>query len=94
MPDINLDSLELEKKVTLAEAYLVMFEFLETNWNGCWNTELGSVMSELSLWQNSEGRKRPIDAAVLPTFLKAYQKVASIEDPIKNYAGANVELKK
>ena len=94
MSEINIGSPELENKISLAEAYLIMFEFLETNWNGCWETELGSVMGELSLWQNPEGQKLPMDAAVLPTFLQAAKKVLATQDPIKNYSGADIALTK
>ena len=91
--DIVLNSPELKKTVTLAEAYLVMFEFLNTNWDGCWETELGSVMGELSLWNIGDGDKAPMDAAILSTFLRAYEQICSIDNPIKNYSNADIKFK-
>ena len=91
MPDLGLNSLEFEQNIKLRDAYLVMFEFLSRNWEGCWSTELGSVMGELGLLTKEEGSKWSADAAVLPTFLEAYRSVVAAQASEQGYIGADLE---
>ena len=92
MNGINLSSEEMDANVSLREAYLIMYQFLNSNWENCWETPLGAIMSELSLWEVEGGAKAPMDAAVLPTFVASAKLVTSEERDGRGYQTANVQL--
>lgn len=92
MSELNLNSPEFEEKISIKQAYLIMFQFLETNWEGCWETELGQILGELSLWSTHDGQPIPMDGAVLPTFLEAAAKVLTDENSPEGFRGADIKL--
>ncbi len=70
-----MENLTLDYKVSLKQAYLIMFEYLERYYNETGQPdEIGNLLGELSLWKTSEGRM-PIDGAVFPTWLSSAKKV-------------------
>ena len=89
---MNLNSQEFEEQISLKQAYLIMFHFLETNWQGCWETELGSILGELALWSTHDDQKAPMDAAVLPIFIEAAKKVIDDESTDRGYRNADIKL--
>lgn len=61
----------MESTVTLRQAYLVMFEFLEREWEHLDRPEvLGALLGNLALWGEPHGQGAPMDAAVFPEWLE------------------------
>ncbi len=70
----------METKVTLKQAYQVMFEFLDKEWRlrGKSKTDqLGEILGSLALWDTESGNKEPMDAAIFPQWLESAEKVLS-----------------
>ncbi|MBW0449989.1 hypothetical protein EN871_20215 [bacterium M00.F.Ca.ET.228.01.1.1] len=66
----------MESAVTVRQAYLVMFEFLELQWTRLGEPdELGGLLGNLALWDKSNGRGDPIDAAVFLEWLECAHRV-------------------
>ena len=93
MNELDLNSPEFDQSIRLGDAYLIMFEFLSKNWDGCWSTELGTVMSELSLVRNENDNKCPIDGAVLPMFLEVHKTVIQAGSSAQEYTNADLVIK-
>ncbi len=87
--DAVMDSRMRETPITLQQAYLAMFDFLEyycqLDPDG-----LGSVMGELSLAGGE--RPRPMSAAVFPRFVSSVVHVLEAEGGPEGYTGANLRL--
>lgn len=82
----------MESAVTLRQAYLVMFEFLELQWTRLGKPdELGGLLGSLALWDDSNGRGDPMDAAVFPEWLECAHRVLRDEQG-RGYAGADIRL--
>ena len=82
----------METSVTLRQAYLVMFEFLELQWARLGKPdELGGLLGNLALWDKSSGRGDPMDAAVFPEWLECAHRVLGDERG-RRYAGADIGL--
>lgn len=73
--DFGVSCPEMSEMISLRDAYLAMFDFLESHWEGCWNFELGEVLSTLALWDNTQGDQAPMDSAILPAWIEAVRKV-------------------
>ena len=72
----------METKVSLKQAYLIMFEFLDKEWElmGKSKTDqLGGILGNLALWDTQSGGKEPIDAAVFPQWLDSAETVLSAQ---------------
>ncbi|MBW0447396.1 hypothetical protein [Paraburkholderia phenoliruptrix] len=82
----------MESAVTLRQAYLVMFEFLELQWTRLDKPdELGALLGNLALWDRSNGQGVPMDAAVFPEWLECAHRVLRDEQG-GGYAGADISL--
>jgi len=89
-----MEDLTMESKVSLKEAYLIMFEYLDLYWEETGKPEeIGNVLSELSLWTSAEG-KQPIDASIFPQWLHCAKRVLEQEQSNEGYKKANIKLKK
>ncbi len=82
----------MESVVTLRQAYLVMFEFLEREWTRLDKPDaLGALLSNLALWGERNGKGGPMDAAVFPEWLECATRVLG-GDQLGGYANADVRL--
>ncbi|WP_321516012.1 hypothetical protein [Marinifilum fragile] len=89
-----MNKIDLETKISVRQAYLTMFEYLDNWWteNGKPNS-VGDVLSELQLWESEDGKK-PMDAAILPEWIKCVTKVLNEEDSTDGYNNADIKLTK
>lgn len=72
----------MNTKITLKEAYKIMFNFLDKEWESQGESktdQLGGILSNLSLWETESGNKEPIDASVFPKWLESAEIVLSNE---------------
>jgi hypothetical protein len=92
--DFGMSRAELDEKISVREAYLSMFEFLRTHWEGCGDYELGAILGTLSLWNNTRGGKAPMDSSILPDWLNSVRVVREAQKSEAGYRGADIELKK
>lgn len=92
--DFSLSRPEFDQPITIREAYLAMFDFLDKNWSGCLDYELGTILGTLSVWDTTEGEKAPMDVAILPEFLAAVERVRKAENGKDGYSGADIQFKK
>jgi hypothetical protein len=78
----------LNERISVRDAYLAMFVFLERYWERTGRSDdLGSLLGELALWQTESGGREPMDAAVLPEWLQCVASVVANQS-----AGAESEL--
>ena len=58
MSEPRIESISFETKVTLKEAYLIMFEYLRKDYELGHEEggEMGGMLSQLSLWDSDEGK--------------------------------------
>ena len=84
----------MESKVTLKEAYLIMFDYLDKHWEETGKPDdLGALLGELSLWDTKVG-KEPMDGAVFPQWLKCAKIVLEQEQTSGGYRNADIKLVK
>jgi hypothetical protein len=89
-----MDNLTLESKVTLKEAYLTMFDYLDKHWEETGKPDdLGALLGELSLDDTVNG-KRPMDGAVFPRWLKCAKIVLEQEHTKEGYRKADIQFLK
>ena len=89
-----MDNLTLQSKVTLKEAYLIMFDYLDKHWEETGKPDdLGALLGELSLWDSNDGKK-PMDGAVFPRWLKCAKIVLEQEQTNEGYRNADIKLLK
>ena len=72
------NKITMETNVTLKQAYHVMFDFLDKEWQlmGKSKTDqLGGILGNLSLWDSESGNKEPMDASVFPQWLESAENV-------------------
>lgn len=82
----------METVVTLRQAYLVMFEFLEREWECLDRPDaLGALLGSLALWGEPNGRGTPMDGAVFPEWLECAHRVLR-HDQFGGYANADINL--
>ena len=87
-----MKNLELESTVTLRQAYLIMFEYLEKYWEKRSKPdEIGALLGDLSLWNTIEG-KRPMNGSVFPNWLNCARTVLTDEQRDGGYTQANIDL--
>jgi hypothetical protein len=87
MIDISLDS-----KVSLKQAYLIMFDYLEAHYERTGKPdEIGALLGQLALWDGPNG-KEPMDGAVFPDWLESAAKVLN-QEASGGYKDANIRLK-
>ena len=86
-----MEQLTFNSKLSLRQAYLVMFDYLEKYYerNGK-PDEIAVLLGQLSLWDSAEG-KVPIDGAVLHDWLESAKKVLDAEGT-GGYNKANIEI--
>lgn len=91
---LQMETLSLETKVTLKQAYLVMFDYLNNYWEETGKSDdLGALLGELLLWYTKEG-KEPMDSGVFPQWLKSAKNVLEQEQTNKGYINADSKLTK
>jgi hypothetical protein len=86
-----MEQISMDTKVTLKQAYMVMFDFLEGFYerNGK-PEEIGGLLGQLALWDSSNG-KEPMDGAVFPDWLKSASKVLT-EEESGGYHNIDIQL--
>jgi hypothetical protein len=91
MKPTRMEKPSMEAVVTLRQAYLIMFEFVEREWKRLDRPEvLGALLSNLALWGDPHGQGAPMDAAVLPEWLECAQRVLR-DDELGGYANADIK---
>lgn len=90
---LTLDDQKFDRQVTIREAYFVIFDFLEQNWQKDNSVEIGQVLGEMALWNTDMG-KAPMDGAVLPEFLTSVETVLEEIKITGVFARANISLNK
>ncbi|WP_368711750.1 hypothetical protein [Paraburkholderia caribensis] len=87
-----MDKPSMEVVVTLRQAYLIMFEFLEREWTRLDRPDaLGALLSNLALWGDPHGQGAPMDAAIFPEWLECAHRVLG-DDELDGYANADIKL--
>ena len=84
--------ISMESTVSVKQAYLIMFEFLNKEWelSGSSKTDqLGGILSNLSLWETEGGGSEPMDSAVFPQWLECASNVLKSKE---GYDGADIKL--
>lgn len=82
----------MESTVTLRQAYLIMFEFLELQWKRLDKLDaIGALLSNLALWDESNGQGKPMDAGVFPEWLECARRVLQAEQT-GGYVDADIRL--
>jgi len=82
----------METQVSLKQAYLIMFAFLQKEWELAGESktdQLGGILSNLSLWETESGGKEPMDGAVFPQWVECAELVLNVTP---DYAGADILL--
>ena len=88
-----MDQLSMESKLSLRQAYLVMFDYLEGFYERNEKPdEIGILLGQLSLWDSAEG-KVPIDGAVFPDWLISAKQVFDAEAS-DGYNKINIQISK
>jgi hypothetical protein len=78
--------------VTVKQAYLAMFEYLDRYWNERQKPdEVGDILSALQLWDSSES-KRPMDSSIFPEWLDCVRKVVPAENNNEGYRDADIKF--
>ena len=87
-----MENLTLDSKVTLKDAYLIMFDYLDRYWEETGKPDdIGEVLGTLCLWDSAEG-KRPMDASVFPKWLRCAKHVLEQEQTNEGYRKADIKL--
>lgn len=102
-----MNDISMETPLTLRQAYMVMFEYLDRHWKRTGDAlALSDILSDLSLWNFDSGIgqtfvegqtasvKRPMDGAVFPDWLEAATKVLADEATAEGYRGADINFRK
>ena len=85
-----MESVTLDSKVTLRQAYLIMFDFLEKYWERTGKPgDIGGLLGDLSLGDPSEG-KRPMDDPEYSDWLDSAKNVLEQEQTDAGYRGADI----
>jgi hypothetical protein len=95
MRSLEIGSISFDTRVTLKEAYLIMFEYLRKDYELGYQEggEMGGMLGQLSLSYSAEGTQ-PMDGAVFPDFLEAAKTVLEAEQTSSGYRVADIKLKK
>ena len=90
----EMDKTNFDTKITVKQAYLSMFEYLDNWWTENGQPDaVGDLLSQLQLWDSDDGKK-PIDAAIFPQWIKCITKVLDEEDSPDGYQNAYINLTK
>ena len=85
-----MESLTLENKVTLKEAYLIMFDFLNKYWERTNKPDdIGGLLGDLSLGDTDKG-KEPMDDPDYSDWLDSAKIVLEQEQTDTGYRGADI----
>lgn len=86
-----LSPISLENTITVRQAYLIMFAFLEREWELLGRpVELGGLLGSLSLWETESGEKEPMDAAVFPEWVACAKMVLESEENTIGNSSADI----
>jgi hypothetical protein len=69
----------METSVTLGQAFLIMFAFLEKEFEHSPSEEIDALLGTLQLWETEHGNKEPMDNTVFPQWLECAQLVLAAE---------------
>lgn len=87
-----MQNLTLESSITLRQAYLIMFDFLDQHWIETGKPDdLGSLLGEMSLSHTAQG-KLPMDAAVFPRWIDCAKRVLEQEQTAEGYTNADIKF--
>ncbi len=78
--------------VTLRQAFLIMYAYLEKEFELSPSDELAILLGNLALWETESGKKEPMDAAVFPQWLDSANAVISAESTLQGYRDADMLL--
>lgn len=85
-----MENLTLENKVTLKEAYLIMFDYLDKYWKRTGKPDdIGGLLGELSLCENE-----PMDPAAFHDWLDSSKIVLEQEQTPEGYRNADIKFLK
>ena len=88
-----MENLRLDSKVTLWQAYLIMFDYLDKYWERTGKPDdIGGLLGELSLSDTTEG-KQPMDPAAISEWLHSAKIVLEQEQTNTGYRGADITFK-
>lgn len=88
-----METPSMESTVTLRQAHLIMFQFLEREWHRLDKPDvLGALLGNLALWGEPNGKGTPMDGAVFPEWLECANNVLEHELQGPGYAGADIGL--
>lgn len=83
----------METPVTLRQAYLIMFDFLEREWERLERPDdLGALLSSLALWNERNGKGVPMDAAIFPEWIECARRVLHRDRTTGGYTNADIIL--
>lgn len=86
-----MDEVSMDTQVSLRQAYMIMFDFLEGHYNRNGKPdEIGNLLGQLALWDSANG-KEPMDGAVFPDWLKSASSVLK-EDELGGYKNIDIKL--
>jgi hypothetical protein len=89
-----MEEIDFDTNVTLKQAYLIMFEYLDRKWESHGKQDtLGDVLSTLSLFDSASG-KIPMDGSVFPEWIDCAKKVLTDEASDTGYRNADIRLTK
>ena len=86
------ENLTFDSHITVKQAYLTMFEYLDRYWNERQKPdELAGILGSLQLWDSAEGKK-PMDSSIFPEWLDCVKRVVSDESSGEGYRKADIHL--
>ena len=89
---METNKVTFDTQITVKQAYLAMFEYLDRFWNQRNKPEdVGVLLGLLSLWNSDEG-KRPMDNKVFSEWLDCTKKILDTEGSEKGYRNADIDL--
>lgn len=87
-----MEKIDLNTKLTLKQAYFIMFEYLNSWWTEHDKPdEVGEMLSQLQLWDSEEG-KVPMDASIFLEWIECAEKVLSKDDSKGGCKKADIKL--
>lgn len=86
-------SVNLETPVTLRQAFMVMYAYLDQHWENVGRPDdIGQLLSGFALWETKSGGHEPMDSSIFPDWLRCAQLVLDAEACSGGYDGANIKL--
>lgn len=87
-----MNPITFDSKVTLKEAYLIMFDYLDKYWERTGKPDdIGKLLGELSLSDKAKG-KEPMDPAVISDWFYSAKNVLEEEQTADGYRYADIKF--